>query len=70
MQLHALFIDLHTLLLIIALHFIHALLVRYLPQVCTLQQELVTGCDAAGVKVNNKEVEKSMRKFMQDDALT
>ena len=39
-------------------------------QVCQLEQTLVTGCDAQGVKASSKEIEKAMRTFMQDDRLT
>lgn len=43
---------------------------RGLHEVCTLQQILVTGCDADGNGVKAKDVEGRMRALMQDDRLT
>lgn len=43
---------------------------RALHEVCTLEQILVTGCDADGNTVKAKDVEGRMRALMQDDRLT
>lgn len=43
---------------------------RALHELCTLEQVLVTGCDADGNAVKAKDVEGRMRALMQDDRLT
>lgn len=43
---------------------------RNVHEVATLEQLLVTGCDADGAKPNAKEVERVVRGLMQDDRLT
>ena len=43
---------------------------RALHELCSLEQVLVTGCDADGLKVGTKEVEKQMKAMMQDERLT
>lgn len=40
------------------------------PQICTLEQVLVTGCDAEGGTVAAKEIDRSMRELMGDQRLT
>jgi hypothetical protein len=39
-------------------------------ELCTLEQMLVTGCDAEGDRVASKELERLMRAMLQDDRLT
>lgn len=43
---------------------------RALHEVCSLEQVLVTGCDADGAAVKAKDIEARMRALMQDDRLT